>query len=206
MDPDQVVSGDRFLTCPFIAQCLESSAFGLTYTEEKLFISRTYNAGDKRQVALYYNGMAVDMNFLQNIASADVESVEVFRNDGLSGINKMDNSNGVVVINGKPVKHVQMSRADIMAILAPQHSAANTLFKGYSTARVFYSPKYDPAKSYPTDLRSTIYWNPKVVTDKTGVATFEFFNGDAKGSYRAIIEGIDANGNIGRAIYHYTIQ
>jgi hypothetical protein len=150
--------------------------------------------------------MAVDMNYLQNIASADVESVEIFRTDGLSGINRMDNSNGVVVINGKPIKHVQMSKADIMAFFAPQHSAANTIFKGYTQPRVFYSPKYDPAKHYPADLRSTIYWNPKVVTDKTGNATFDFFNSDAKGSYRAIIEGIDSNGNIGRGIYHYTVQ
>ena len=102
-----------------------------------------------------------------------------------------------------------MSKADILAALAPQYSAQNIILRGYTQARVFYSPKYDPSaafRSFGSDLRSTIYWNPKVVTDKTGAATFEFFNADAKGSYRAIIEGIDNNGNIGRYIYHYKVQ
>jgi hypothetical protein len=101
-----------------------------------------------------------------------------------------------------------MSKADILAALAPQYSAVNTIFRGYTQARVFYSPKYDATKTYSLggDLRSTIYWNPKVVTDKTGAATLEFFNADTKGSYRAIIEGFDTNGNLGRYVYHYTIQ
>jgi len=209
MDPTHVIKGEAFSTCPFIAQCLQTAAFGLTYDNEKLYISRNYNQGDKRMVAIYYNGMSVDMNFLSNIASDDVESVEVFMDDGLSGINKMDNTNGVMVINGKVAKHVKQSAEDIKAMLASlQSSAVNTLFRGYSQARVFYSPKYDPAKTSAagSDLRSTIYWNPKIVTDKTGAATFDIFNADTKGSYRAIIEGIDSNGNLGRYVYHYKVQ
>jgi hypothetical protein len=153
--------------------------------------------------------MAVDMNYLQSVSTSDVESVEVFMSDGLSGINKMNNTNGVVVVNAKVVKHVQMSKEEIKALLMPQNSAVSTIFRGYTQARVFYSPKYEPGKTYSSmgsDLRSTIYWNPKIVTDKNGNATFEFYNADAKGSYRAIIEGFDSNGNIGRYVYHYKVQ
>ena len=46
------------------------------------------------------------------------------------------------------------------------------------------------------DLRSTIYWNPNIITDKDGKASFEYFNADGKGTYRMVIEGIDADGNI----------
>jgi len=209
MDPDQTISGDRFSACPFIAECLQSAAFGLTYIDYKLYVSRSYNQGDKRQVSIYYNGMAVDYNFLQTLKSEEVENIEVFMNDGLSGINKMDNTNGVVVINGKVVKHTQMSKEDIKAILAAQqYGTQNLIFRGYTQPRVFYSPKYDPTRNYSlgSDLRSTIYWNPKILTDKDGKATFDLFNADSKGSYRAIIEGIDGDGNIGRTIYHYTVQ
>jgi hypothetical protein len=94
-------------------------------------------------------------------------------------------------------------------LLTPQYSAVNFTPKGYYMARSFYSPKYDVTKtgSFGGDLRSTIYWNPKVITDKTtGEASFNFFNADTAGPYRAIIEGIDSEGNIGRAVYRYTVR
>ena len=50
---------------------------------------------------------------------------------------------------------------------------------GYSKEREFYSPKYLPtAPITSTDLRTTIYWNPKVITDDKGNASFEFFDAD----------------------------
>jgi uncharacterized protein YfaS (alpha-2-macroglobulin family) len=56
------------------------------------------------------------------------------------------------------------------------------------------------------DRRATIFWTPGLATDKDGNASFEFYNSDDKGSYRVIIEGIDANGNPGRAIYRYKVE
>jgi len=80
---------------------------------------------------------------------------------------------------------------------------------GYSHTREFYSPKYTgpmTINQHP-DLRSTVYWNPRLVTDKTtGTTSFEFFNADGKGTYRAVIEGMDADGNIGRFVYRYKVQ
>ena len=75
-------------------------------------------------------------------------------------------------------------------------------------ARFFYNPKYDASGNAPIggDLRTTIYWNPKVLTDTAGNASFEFYNADNKGPYRAIIEGIDSDGNIGRTVYRYNVQ
>ncbi len=78
---------------------------------------------------------------------------------------------------------------------------------GYSKEREFYSPKYLPnAPISSTDLRTTIYWNPKVITDASGNFSFDFFNADGKGSYRAVVEGFDKNGNIGRAVYRYKVN
>ncbi len=209
MQADHFISGEHLNACTFLSQCLQTSAFGLVYENNNLYVLRSYNAGDKRAIQIYVDGLSVDFNYLSTITAETVESVEVFLNDGMSGINRMNNTNGVLVVNLKKIKKVKMSKEDIRAMLMPQNSAVNTFFRGYTQARVFYSPKYDPAKAAPSkgsDLRSTIYWNPKVETDKSGVGSFEFFNADTKGSYRAIIEGIDSNGNIGRYIYHYTVQ
>ncbi len=72
----------------------------------------------------------------------------------------------------------------------------------------FYSPKYAHPKTEaePYDLRNTVYWNPNVLTDKDGKAAFEYFNGDTKGTYRVVIEGIDDDGNLGRQVYRYKIE
>ena len=81
--------------------------------------------------------------------------------------------------------------------------------KGYAAVRTFYLPRYTgprDAQTAQNDTRSTIYWNPNVVTDKTGAAAVEYFNADGKGTYRAIIEGIDKDGNIGRQVYRYTVK
>ncbi|HCN83715.1 MAG TPA: hypothetical protein DIT07_08845 [Sphingobacteriaceae bacterium] len=63
----------------------------------------------------------------------------------------------------------------------------------------FYSPKY-ATKSPVTvkDLRSTIHWEPNVVTDGEGKAQVSFYSADSPGTYSIIIEGSDMNGNIGR--------
>lgn len=78
---------------------------------------------------------------------------------------------------------------------------------GYYKAREFYSPKYEQnAKSNRYDLRSTIYWQPELTTDKAGNATFHYYNADGKGTYRVVVEGIDEKGNLGRQVYRYKVE
>lgn len=62
----------------------------------------------------------------------------------------------------------------------------------------FYSPRY-AVKDETTlpDFRSTIYWNPHVITDTTGRATVSFYTSDSKGGYMIIMQGTDLNGSLG---------
>ena len=79
---------------------------------------------------------------------------------------------------------------------------------GFYKAREFYSPKYDtgkPAGNIP-DRRTTIYWQPDLVTDTGGIASFSFFNSDAKGTYRVEVEGMDSKGNLGMQVFRYKVQ
>jgi hypothetical protein len=80
--------------------------------------------------------------------------------------------------------------------------------KGFNKVREFYTPKYDNAANADkiTDLRSTIYWNPRVKTDADGKTSLVFYNGDGPGSYKVIVEGINAAGELGRQVYTYTVQ
>ncbi|MGF7082684.1 hypothetical protein [Mucilaginibacter sp. UYCu711] len=80
--------------------------------------------------------------------------------------------------------------------------------KGFNKAREFYSPRYDRpgnADKLP-DLRTTVYWNPYLKTDANGKTAFNFFNADGPGTYKVIVEGINADGELGRQVYRYTVN
>lgn len=207
---DQTIQGANMTGCTNLFDCFKTMALKLIFDEGQMYIQKGHTMGDRSQpVAVYFNNMSVDYNYLSNIKPEDVESVEVFLDDGLSGINRSTDTKGVLVVNSKKVKKNVMSKDDIKSILAAAQTSAITITpKGYNMARFFYSPKYtvDGNAGIGGDLRSTIYWNPKVLTDINGNATFDFFNADGKGTYRAIIEGIDNNGNIGRTVYKYKVN
>ena len=63
----------------------------------------------------------------------------------------------------------------------------------------FYSPKYDTRESIenPTpDLRTTIYWNPNVITDDEGNVNLDFYTADDPATYSVIIEGVSDDGRL----------
>jgi len=63
----------------------------------------------------------------------------------------------------------------------------------------FYRPRYtvkNPRQGF-SDLRSTIYWNQNVVTNKNGEATISFYAADKPTTYTIILDGCDMYGKIG---------
>ncbi|WPU94376.1 hypothetical protein SNE25_02415 [Mucilaginibacter sabulilitoris] len=69
----------------------------------------------------------------------------------------------------------------------------------FSPQKQFYSPRYTvktQADTSFTDLRSTIYWSPNIITDKNGKAMFSFYTTDKPGTYTLLMDGSDMNGNI----------
>jgi hypothetical protein len=138
---------------------------------------------------------------LDNVVNvADVETIEVLRNAGAATYG-MQGGGGVLVITTHRASNSDAKDIQSVGVLP-------VTMQGFYRAREFYSPKYDaavPPGNRP-DLRSTIYWNPKLVTDKQGNAFFEFYNADVQGSCRVVVEGIDDNGNIGRQVYRYKVE
>ena len=205
---DHTIQGSTFKGCNFFTDCLISAALGLTFDNNNFYITREYNNGKRVPIAYYVNGMPVDYNYLLNVDPNMVESVEIFNSDGLSSINRTTGTSGVLVVNTKKIpKGEKISKEQLLELL-PKNNEVEFIPGGYNTTRVFYSPKYDNTSGTSTggDYRSTIYWNPTIATDKAGAGSFEFFNSDGAGTYKAIIEGIDKDGNIGRYVYRYKVQ
>ncbi|PST84520.1 hypothetical protein C7T94_05410 [Pedobacter yulinensis] len=207
--PDHIVSGDRLTGCAMFIQCLQSMIAGVTYDQQtnNFYVTRDYNSGRRIPMSIFLNGMNIDVNGLNGIIPAEVESVEVFLRDELGTVNRAYNTNGVLVINSKKKpKGTKMTREQLMSML-PKSYELNFSPGGYSIEKQFYSPKYETAASLnQNDLRTTIYWNPAVVTDASGKATVEFYNADGKGNYKVIAEGWDGEGNLGRAVYRYLVK
>lgn len=206
---DHVINGDQLTGCNFLIDCLRGAAFGLTFDNGEFYITRDYNQGNKTTpVAIYYNGGPVDEPFLENLDPKTIESVEIFLNDGLSSINKMSNTKGVLVINGKKMPKGEKISLSQLRDMLPKNNIITVTPMGYAKNREFYVPKYNVAKpaTGTSDLRTTIYWNPKIITDASGKASCDYFNADGKGTYRAVLEGIDADGNLARYVYRYKVE
>ncbi len=202
---DRQIDGKQFEGCNILLNCLNT--VGLTFIDQQLYLSKNYSQGLKVPIEIYVNGLQVDVNYLASLDGKGIDNVEIFNTDGLSGINRLNGTSGVVSINMKELKKTPVTK-DQLKDLFPPNNVLTLKPKGYAVERQFYSPKFTGPKSslQNQDSRTTIYWNPLVITDKDGKGSFEFYNSDDKGPYKITIEGIDANGNIGRGIYTYELR
>ena len=150
---------------------------------------------NKPPMRIVVDGMEMRPDFdINSISTALVEKVEAITNPVTYDME----TEGVISIT---LKH------GLSANEIPSRGVLPVRAIGFYVAREFYSPKYEnPDAAKSADFRTTIYWNPEIVTDKSGSATVNYYNADAPGSYRVIIEGIDSNGNLGRQVYHYQIK
>lgn len=209
-EPDHLINGAQLTGCNDLLTCLKGSAMGLMFDNDQFYIARDYNTGNKSTpVQVYMDGMPVETTYLMNIQPASVESVEIFLNNGITNIGAMNNTKGVLEVNSKvKPKGEKISLSQLKQMIGTPNLVTITPM-GYAKTMEFYVPKYAVAKpsiEYP-DLRSTIYWNPKIITDKTtGKASFDFPNADGMGNYRVVVEGIDIDGNLAHYVYHYKVQ
>ncbi|HEY9534383.1 MAG TPA: hypothetical protein VIQ77_07585, partial [Mucilaginibacter sp.] len=64
--------------------------------------------------------------------------------------------------------------------------------------KLFYSPKYNvesPIKQL--DYRSTVFWEPDIITDQNGKAHVSFYTSDIQSKYTVKVAGVDVNGGVG---------
>jgi outer membrane receptor protein involved in Fe transport len=137
---------------------------------------------------------------LKEINTNDVESVEYLRSMANSAMYGAYGGGGVLVITTKrgTPEYEDKHRAPDVINYGPL---------GYYKARQFYSPMYDdPAtNANMADLRSTILWNPNLITEN-GNTSFDFFTADSKGTYKVVVEGIDNDGHLGRQVYEFKVN
>jgi len=200
---DAILKSEDLQNCVFITQCLQGRVAGIIVNNGIVYSTRSMNTSFRGPVPMQIviDGMMVEPEFLSSINPSDVESIEVLKSGANTAIYGMRGGGGVLVINTKRGELNKNYRN-----YAPGIMSYNP--KGFYKGREFYSPNYADPKinTKMADLRTTVYWNPNVISDSTGKASVEFFNGDGRGTYKAIVEGIDINGKLGRQIYRYSVK
>jgi len=207
-EPDHLIRSEQFKGCNSVLECLKGLAAGMTFEDNNFYVFRDYSQGKRVPVQVFVKGVPVDVSYLATLDPNSIESVEIFLKDELGLINSAYNTNGAIVVNTKKMETHKITLQELHDLVKQNNDITFTP-KGYAAIKTFYLPRYDGprgSQSTHTDTRSTIYWNPNVVTDKTGMATLEYYNADGKGTYRAVIEGLDKDGNLGRQVYRYTVQ
>ena len=202
---DAIITGDKLSHCTFdLSQCLQGMVTGLLMRDGIPYLSRNLNSSFMlpTHMLIVVDGMDVDPDYLSLINPTDVESIEVLKSAINTSIYGTKGVGGVLIITMKQGEYTLRS--------SNTYTPGIIKFtpKGFYKTREFYSPNYDDPKTgiTATDLRTTIYWNPQVITDAGGKASVGFFNADGPGNYKVVVEGINEQGHIGRSIYRYKVK
>jgi hypothetical protein len=136
---------------------------------------------------------SMSMDDITYLNSSDIEEISVFKGSN-AAIFGSRGGNGVVAIS---LKKGVVRRAETPL------SLTTVMPLGYEKPTHFYVPKYNVDSvrlNRKSDLRSTIYWNPELVSDSTGTIHVKFYTADKADDYSVVFEGISAKGEICRYV------
>lgn len=150
--------------------------------------------GAKAQPTIFLDDVEIEsINEIQFLTGNDLEQIQVFKGAG-SSIYGLRGGNGVISIYLKKGVENLRSTPPSIAHISPL---------GYQKPAEFYVPKYQVDSirlSAKPDLRTTIYWNPHLVTNKNGLVQVAFFTADKPVNYTLVLEGISVRGEIVRFV------
>ena len=140
-------------------------------------------------------------SYLTNIKAEDIKGIEVM-------VNPRYNSRYKSLFSSKILANLDMITTDFAFVEVTTRSGNGAFMNKlpglvynpvpFTNSAAFYRPKYASKASPLADLRSTIHWEPDILTDKEGKATVSFYSADRPGTYSIIMEGSNMNGNVGR--------
>ncbi|TWI95950.1 TonB-dependent receptor-like protein [Mucilaginibacter frigoritolerans] len=198
---DQVFLGSKLIGCAKLSECLQGRLFSVIWRNGLPYSLHTTRLRGGGPMAIMIDGAQASPNDLDDINPDDVYAIEVLTSISYLSIYGSSAPNGALLIT---LKHGAGAADNVHY---PVDGLVTYKFKGYYKEREFYSPRYESKNtSTVADIRKAIYWNPNIITDANGKASFGYFNAGSKGTYRVVIEGIDGEGNLGRQVLRYEVK
>jgi len=206
---DQVLGAKDLKDCFDIYNCVFNKIPGIMHSPDGDTLYFASNMGKSlgaspgvrhpTRIRIMLDGVFATQDNLIGLNPQSIETVEVLKSNNYLNVYGTEASGGLILITSR------------FGTLDPTTNKVSPgvitiKFKGYYPTKEFYIPKYTPANINIADNRDAIYWNPSVTTNDKGTYPIEYFNSDIKGSYRAVVEGIDDDGNIGRFVYRYKVE
>ncbi|WP_452226849.1 Plug domain-containing protein [Lacinutrix cladophorae] len=137
------------------------------------------------QPVILLDGIRVEIEDITFLRGMDIEFIDI--NTSTSIIS--NSSNGVISIFTKLGNGILLN-------VKREPGIIDFYYPGFYTAREFYSPDYADSfyDSSKQDVRTTLYWQPKIVINKNAEAEISFFTSDSNSKYAIEIEGISTEG------------
>lgn len=166
---------------------LQSRVAGLTITPN----DGTYQIL-RRQFSpeLFLNEIAVTAEQLQEISMSEVVYIKVIDPPFIGGSG--NGPGGAIAVYTK--KGGESFKSN-------QQSMNSTRLAGYDMPKEFYSPDYATQSPLHNveDVRSTLYWQPYVLTSKNNrKVKLQFYNNDVSTSFKVVLEGMNEEGRLVR--------
>ncbi|MCU7550677.1 hypothetical protein OCK74_16275 [Chitinophagaceae bacterium LB-8] len=169
-----------------IFQYLQGKVAGLQITQSGGGASMQWRGGSPQ---LYLDEIQTDVDMISGIPVSDVAYIKVFRPPFMGG---SGGGNGAIAIYTRRGGDVQST---------PGKGLASNKVIGYTPIKQFYAPNYSSfqQRNEERDLRTTLYWNPMLVTTPgKQTVMFTFYNNDVSQSFRVVIEGMSSDGKLTR--------
>lgn len=137
---------------------------------------------------LFLDEVKAESDVLQTVPVSNIAYIKVFRPPFFGAIG--GGSGGAIAVYTK--------RGSDGKVVSNSPGLPSTILGGYTRYKEFYSPNYDvPPSTFEPDLRTTLYWNPYILTNKKSPKVkLEFFNNDVTKKMRLILEGINGDGKM----------
>lgn len=149
----------------------------------------TMNDSDSTAVSSSSTDYSIVNSTIMSISPHDIDRIEVLKGAS-AAMYGARGANGVIAIytkKGPSIRDREFQDISDNVFSLP----------GFHRIKEFYSPKYDSKEEDQSrpDKRTTLYWNPSIITNNLGIADIVFFNSDGATRLQIDIEGITDYGD-----------
>jgi len=166
------------------------------------FSRRTVSLSDSTNQAplVLWNGVPTDIQGISHLTGSEIEYVDVLKGPKAAMFGSRGTYGVVAIYTRTDLREIDNYESD--------RGITNLTHPGYYRAREFYTPDYSvpDEKHAKPDYRSTLYWNPQVLTDEAGETEFSFYTSDEKGTYCMQVQGITNDGRPVTGSYFFNVE
>lgn len=139
----------------------------------------------------YLDEIQTDVSMVSNLNMNDIAYVKVF-SPGTTGVISSSGGGAIAIYTKKGGDRTSDDKSKGLGYVQ---------IAGYTPVKQFYSPDYATSSLLNDlpDLRTTLYWAPYILLDKTKKrAKIQFYNNDITRRFRVVLEGVNANDKLVR--------